>query len=90
MRGYGDPRIGPISDVFDQWLERAVTAHPAERDAALQQWSEAPSARLCHPPRAEEHLLPLLVAAGAGAGDTGRKIFSDRVMHTILSAFQFG
>lgn len=90
MRGYGDPRFAPISDQFDHWLEQSVTAAPAEREAALQRWDEAPSARLCHPPRAEEHLLPLLVAAGAGSGDAGTKIFSDRVMQTTLSAFQFG
>lgn len=90
MRGYGDPRFGPISDEFDRWLEQAVTAAPAERDSALLNWAEAPSARLCHPPRAEEHLLPLLVAAGAGAGSEGRKIFSDRVMETTLSAYRFG
>lgn len=90
MRGYGDPRFAPISDVFDQWLSETVSASPAQRDALLQQWTEAPSARLCHPPRGEEHLLPLMVAAGAGAESPGRKTFSDRVMQTTLSAYQFG
>jgi aromatic ring-opening dioxygenase catalytic subunit (LigB family) len=90
MRGYGDPRFAPISDEFDRWLSEAVESSPAQREAALQQWAEAPAARLCHPPRAEEHLLPLLVAAGAGATSPGRKIFSDRVMYTTLSAYQFG
>jgi aromatic ring-opening dioxygenase catalytic subunit (LigB family) len=90
MSGYGDPRFAPVSDEFDGWLEQAVAAAPIDRDTALQRWTEAPSARLCHPPRSEEHLLPLLVAAGAGGTSTGRKIFSDRVMQTTLSAFQFG
>ncbi|MCQ4310523.1 dioxygenase [Pseudomonas stutzeri] len=90
MRGYGDPRFASISDEFDRWLSEAVASPPAQRDAALQHWTEAPAARLCHPPRAEEHLLPLMVAAGAGATSPGRKIFSDRVMHTTLSAYQFG
>lgn len=90
MSGYGDARFAPISDEFDHWLEQTVAAAPAHRDVALQRWDEAPSARLCHPPRGEEHLLPLLVAAGAGASSAGRKIFSDRVMQTTLSAFQFG
>ena len=90
MRGYGDPRFGPISDEFDHWLEQAATAAPAERDSVLQNWAEAPSARLCHPPRAAEHLLPLLVAVGAGASSAGRKIFFDRVLETTLSAYQFG
>jgi aromatic ring-opening dioxygenase catalytic subunit (LigB family) len=90
MRGYGDPRFGPISDQFDQWLTEAVESAPAERHAALLEWAQAPAARLSHPPRAEEHLLPLFVAAGAAAGDRGQRVFSDRVMETTLSAFRFG
>lgn len=89
MRGYGDPRFGPISDRFDQWLVDAVQAPQAERDEALTDWADAPGARLCHPPRAEEHLLPLMVAAGAGTGGRGEAIFSDRVMEVTLSAFRF-
>jgi aromatic ring-opening dioxygenase catalytic subunit (LigB family) len=90
MRGYGDPRFAPISDEFDSWLSAAVESAPTQRDLALQSWEQAPSARLCHPPHAEEHLLPLLVAAGAAGDSFGRKVFSDRVMHTTLSAYQFG
>jgi aromatic ring-opening dioxygenase catalytic subunit (LigB family) len=90
MRGYGDPRFAPVSDVFDDWLTQAVTAPADQRHQALLQWASAPSARLCHPPRAEEHLLPLMVAAGAAGADFGRKVFSDRVMETTLSGFSFG
>jgi aromatic ring-opening dioxygenase catalytic subunit (LigB family) len=90
MRGYGDPRFGPISDTFDAWLSAAVEAPRAEREALLRDWAQAPQARLCHPPRAEEHLLPLMVAAGAGADSAGRKVFSDRVLETTLSAYRFG
>jgi aromatic ring-opening dioxygenase catalytic subunit (LigB family) len=90
MRGYGDPRFGPVSDVFDAWLQQAVEAVPQQRHEALAQWATAPSARLCHPARAEEHLLPLMVAAGAAGSDVGRKVFSDRVMETTLSAYTFG
>jgi aromatic ring-opening dioxygenase catalytic subunit (LigB family) len=90
MRGYGDPRFGPISDTFDAWLTQAVESPVSERQAALAHWDQAPGARLCHPPRAEEHLLPLMVAAGAAGEDVGRKVFSDRVMETTLSGFTFG
>ncbi len=31
MRGYGDPRFGPISDTFDAWLTATVEADPAAR-----------------------------------------------------------
>jgi aromatic ring-opening dioxygenase catalytic subunit (LigB family) len=89
MRAYGDPRYAPISDAFDDWLTRAVQAAPAQRHAALAAWTQAPHARLCHPPQAEEHLLPLMVAAGAAGDSPGRKVFSDRVMETMLSGFRF-
>lgn len=90
MRGYGDPRFGPVSDEFDHWLTAAVEAAPDTRWQALTGWAHAPSARQSHPPRAEEHLLPLMVVAGAAQGDAGRKVFSDRVLETTLSAFRFG
>jgi aromatic ring-opening dioxygenase catalytic subunit (LigB family) len=90
MRGYGDPRFGPISDEFDTWLMQAVEMPRDKRHQALIAWEQAPSARQCHPPRAEEHLLPLMVVAGAAVEDAGRRVFSDRVMETTLSAFSFG
>lgn len=90
MRGYGDPHYGPISDQFDAWLTQAVESDPAARNASLSNWEAAPQARQCHPPRAEEHLIPLMVVAGAAGQDKGVKAFSDRVMQTTLSAFHFG
>lgn len=89
MRGYGDPRFGPVSDQFDRWLADAVSAAQPERQQALTDWASAPGARLSHPPRAEEHLLPLMVAAGAAGADRGEHVFSDRVMEVTLSAFRF-
>jgi aromatic ring-opening dioxygenase catalytic subunit (LigB family) len=89
MRGYGDPRFGPVSDAFDHWLVQTCEAEPQDRENALAHWERAPQARLCHPPRAEEHLLPLMVAAGAAPAGRGRQVFSDRVMETTLSAFRF-
>ena len=90
MRGYGDPRFGPISDQFDAWLTAAVAAETSQRQQMLIDWAQAPSARLSHPLRAEEHLLPLLVVAGAATDQPGQRVFSDRVMETTLSAFRFG
>lgn len=90
MRGYGDTRFTPISAEFDTWLTAAVESEPAERHALLQDWAAAPQARLCHPPGGEEHLIPLMVAAGAGADSAGRKVYSETVMETTISAFRFG
>ena len=90
MRGYGDPRFGPLSDEFDAWLVSTVEAPAEQREAGLAHWDEAPSARQCHPVGGEEHLLPLMLVAGAANDSQGRKLFSDRVMETTLSAFGFG
>lgn len=89
MRGYGDARFGPISDEFDAWLGSVVEAPAEVREAALAKWAEAPSARQSHPEGGEEHLLPLMLVAGAANDSNGRRLFSDRVMETTLSAFGF-
>lgn len=90
MRAYGNPQYAPISDEFDNWLTQAVQAESPLRDQLLAHWDQAPRARDCHPPRAEEHLIPLMTVAGAAGDSVGRKVFSDRVMETTLSAFAFG
>ena len=88
LRGFGDS-FSQESDEFDAWLTAAATApDPAKREELLKHWAQAPHARLAHP--REEHLLPLMVAAGAAGTDTGRRVFSDRVMGVTVSAFQFG
>jgi aromatic ring-opening dioxygenase catalytic subunit (LigB family) len=89
MRAYGNPQYAPISDEFDDWLTHAVQAEPKEREQLLAEWTLAPRARDCHPPGAEEHLLPLMTVAGAAGNSLGLKVFSDRVMQTTLSAFTF-
>ncbi|MEN9689049.1 MAG: hypothetical protein RI998_1046 [Pseudomonadota bacterium] len=90
MRAYGNPQYAPISDEFDNWLTQAVQAESPLRDQLLAHWDQAPRARDCHPPRAEEHLIPLMTVAGAAGDSVGSKVFSDRVMETTLSAFAFG
>ena len=91
MRGYGDPRSTPVSAEFDRWLTDTVALPAAERNARLAQWDTAsgPAGRLSHPPRAEEHLLPLHVVVGAAGDGVGRKVFSDQVLATTISAFRF-
>ncbi len=86
MRGYGDPRFTAPSEEFDHWITAAAESDPDKREALLASWSDAPSGRLSHP--REEHLLPLMVAAGASRGE-GRRIYSERVMQTAISAFRF-
>jgi aromatic ring-opening dioxygenase catalytic subunit (LigB family) len=85
----GDPRATAPAEAFDAWLTRTLCDGPiAERDSGLARWSEAPFARICHP--REEHLLPLMVAAGAGAGEPGRHAFSGKIWGKPVSAYHFG
>lgn len=78
-----------VSETFDAWLTEAVGApDSASRSQRLEHWDLAPSARNAHP-RAE-HLLPLMVAAGAAGEEAGTRAFTDRIMGTVISGFQFG
>ena len=77
------------SEAFDAWLnETAVEVAPAERHERLIAWERAPQARACHP-RAE-HLIPLMVTAGAAGEDPGRASFRGRIGGKTYSCFTFG
>lgn len=73
---------------FDGWLTQTVEQDQKARDAGLSQWDRAPGARQAHP--REEHLLPMMVAAGAAGADKGKRVFNDVVWGKMLSGFQFG
>lgn len=88
IRSIENARIPP-SEQFDAWLVRAACAPDAqERNARLARWTEAPAARFAHP--REEHLMPLLVAAGAAGEDRGEQAFSGRILGWEISGFRFG
>jgi aromatic ring-opening dioxygenase catalytic subunit (LigB family) len=88
MRGFRTPAARAPSATFDAWLTEAIASTPDRRWNALARWSEAPAGRASHP--REEHLLPLMVAAGAGHASKGTKPFTGNVMMADISAFQFG
>ena len=54
----------------------------------LARWKAFPGASEAHP--REEHLMPLLVCAGAGGGDEAAVIFEDVCMGAAMTGFQFG
>jgi len=83
-----DPASAKQADTFDAWLGNAVTSDQATRDARLTEWAKAPSARACHP--REEHLLPLMVVAGAAGDDRGVIQHSEPFMGTRISGYRFG
>ncbi|SDF58102.1 DODA-type extradiol aromatic ring-opening family dioxygenase [Desulfovibrio legallii] len=81
---YGDNAPIPGADDFDQWLTESVRdLPPQERNRRLARWKEAPGARFAHP--REEHLLPLMVLAGAAG--PGSLAFHGRAMGAPLAGF---
>lgn len=82
------PSARADSLAFDAWLAETVTGEPEAREAVLAAWEQAPRARACHP--REEHLLPLMVVAGAAGGDGGSLPYREELMGTRVSAVRFG
>jgi aromatic ring-opening dioxygenase catalytic subunit (LigB family) len=72
---------------FDAWLEDAVR-DPVNRNQLLAKWREAPGGAASHP--REEHLIPLMVAAGAAPGERGIRTFGESIGGKQISGFQFG
>ena len=54
----------------------------------LAKWRDAPGGAASHP--REEHLIPLMVAAGAAQGDRGIRSFGESIGGKQISGFQFG
>ncbi len=86
MRAYGDPRATAPSEAFDRWLVESAMMGATERAERLAHWADAPSGRFAHPDA--EHLLPLMVAAGAAQGP-GAHIYGEHVLATAISGFRF-
>jgi len=88
MQGFAAGSGAGPSAAFDGWLAGAVAKTVDAREHALGSWSGAPAAREAHP--REEHLIPLMIAAGAAGDEPGRRVFADTIMGATISAFQFG
>ncbi len=88
MGGFGRPGARAIADTFDAWLRDTTKRDPRDRDAGLVAWADAPAARGAHP--REEHLLPLMVIAGAAGDDLGTVGYNGNIMGVRLSAHHFG
>ncbi len=88
LRGFFARNGREVSEAFDAWLREAATAEPDERDRLLEAWASAPSARRAHP--REEHLLPLMVVAGAAGGDRGRIAYSGLFGNARITAVACG
>lgn len=78
---------GLASHAFDSWLSETLNG---DRDGLLD-WASAPNARDCHP--REDHLIPLMVVAGAAEGDAAKRSYHEDSLGPTgiaISAYQFG
>ncbi len=87
MRGFSGGLRDPGAEAFDRWL-RAAMVDSSTRNQALIHWERAPGARAAQPH--EDHLLPLMVAAGAASGEPGHVDFHGQALGKPISGFRFG
>jgi aromatic ring-opening dioxygenase catalytic subunit (LigB family) len=77
----------PASYAFHDWLDQALSGDWQSRTDQLSRWHVAPGGVASHP-RAE-HLLPLMVASGAGSDAPGRAIWRGEIGPTCAGAWAF-
>ncbi len=75
LRLFG-PNGAEAAKCFDDWLFETLHEPDSEkREQLLAASEQAPAAKIAHP--REEHLIPLMVAAGAAGADTASRIYND-------------
>ena len=90
LRQFGPEAVLPSAE-FDAWLYKTVSGLSSEeRNEKLRNWSLAPSARSAHP--REDHLIPLMVAAGAAEEEKGVRVYHEDSFFggITVSSFRFG
>ncbi len=88
LRVRGPAAVAPSSK-WDAALAQAVTdPDPGRRAERVAAWADLPHARFAHP--REEHLLPLMVALGAGGDDPATLDHRSEVMGWTVSGYRFG
>lgn len=88
LRAFRDPRSVPVAEAFDGWLRATMDLDAPGRNKRLIEWASAPSAKAAHP--REEHLIPLMVAAGAAGADRAVVGYNGTFGGLRISAFHFG
>jgi len=88
MRDAGPAVVDRASSFADALSAVVTAADPRDRDAGLTRWEALPNARFAHP--REEHLLPLMVAAGAAGSDRGVVVYREQMMGWTYEGYRFG
>lgn len=90
MREFRYGREGKVVNAeFDEFLNKVCTAEDEKkRKEGLISWRQHPGATEAHPMRAAEHFMPLIVIAGAGGPNPGKRVFNWDMSGTFrLSGF---
>lgn len=90
LRNMGPGGVEPSAQ-FDAWLHQSLSLEdPAARRQALMNWEQAPAARIAHP--REDHLVPVMVAAGAARGDAAHRFHHETQAFggLTVSSYRFG
>jgi 4,5-DOPA dioxygenase extradiol len=88
MRVRGPAAVTP-SDEWDEALTAAVTdPDPQSRAEKVGGWRNLTNGPFAHP--REEHLLPLMVALGAGGNDPAVRTHHSHVLGWAVSGYRFG
>ena len=83
------PQVTAVADEWDAALTDAVTDPDlVARAKRVADWEQLPHARFAHPEA--EHLLPLMVALGAGGDDAAVRDYRDHVLGWAVSGYRFG
>lgn len=87
MRGF-TPAYVERSVAFNAWLTDAVIKPANDRNEKLLDWASAPFARQCQP--REDHLIPLIVVAGAAGDDIGVLTWQGSFLGPQQVGYHFG
>ena len=87
MRGFGAMGPDRQAEAFDAWLRVAITTTDT-RNQSLMDWERAPGALEAQP--YPDHLLPLMVVAGAATGEEASVDFHGHALGKPISGFRFG
>lgn len=87
VRKGGDSTNSGSANSFEAALEDACTINEEERTKKLIKWEDMPGSRESQPKGYSEHFMPLLVNAGAGGSDKGKRVLYWNMMGFDNSAF---
>jgi aromatic ring-opening dioxygenase catalytic subunit (LigB family) len=88
MRGFRRPESMPVSRQFEDYLNDAISRPDRrQRNTQLLHWDQATGARQAHP--REDHLLPLMVVAGAAGNSIGQRLFLDEALNVVMASYRF-